>query len=191
MKINTRRSQSRGFTLIEVTIALAITAVALVTLMGMIPQGLQTMREAADQAIEARIHQQILSELQLTPYSSKTGSSDDSPLNDFDGQERYYDSQGIELLDFQAGKFEHVYTARIHLPENSGGTMPESVGGESYNGVKLPGSDEPGTEFLRVVVVEITSLPYVDPFDWENENNQRHIHTYQTTLVKMGQDYTQ
>ncbi len=78
-----------GFSLIEVTIALAITAVALVSLMGMIPQGLSTMREAADQAIEARIHQQILGEIQLTPFSDSDGGTG-SPLNDFHQQERAF-----------------------------------------------------------------------------------------------------
>jgi len=65
----------RGFSLIEVTIAMAIAAVALVTLLGLIPQGMETMREAGDQAIMGRIHQQILNEIQLTPFEDASGAS--------------------------------------------------------------------------------------------------------------------
>ena len=51
------RSPVAGFSLIEVTISIAITAVALVALMGMLPAGMKTMREATDRAVETRIHQ--------------------------------------------------------------------------------------------------------------------------------------
>ncbi|MDB4657672.1 Verru_Chthon cassette protein B [Verrucomicrobiales bacterium] len=189
MKVqNLPDKSNEGFSLIEVTIALAITAVALVSLMGMIPQGLATMREAADQAIEARIHQQILGEIQLTPFADSKGGSD-SPLDDFHKQERFYDSQGVELLDSQKGDFEHIYTARIHIPQAIGGSFPESVGGASFDGITLPGAKN-FNENLRMVVIEVTSLPYIGTgIEWDDPKLRRRIHTYQTTVVKMGQDF--
>ena len=76
------RGPETGFSLIEVTIALGITAIALVSLMGMLPKGMETLRRAADKAIEGRIHQQILGELQLTPWETPNGG--DIPVREFD-----------------------------------------------------------------------------------------------------------
>src|SRR5690606_28035563 len=90
------RSRERGFSLIEVTIAMAIAAVALVTLLGLIPQGMNTMREAGDQAIQGRIHQQLLNEIQMTPFEDKNGTS---LIDIYDKMEFFYDSQGEELSD--------------------------------------------------------------------------------------------
>jgi len=70
MNNNGKSKNTKGFSLIEVTIAMAIASVALVTLMGLIPQGMNTMREAGDQAIMGRIHQQVMSELQMADYDA-------------------------------------------------------------------------------------------------------------------------
>ncbi len=179
----------------EVTIAMAIASVALVTLMGLIPQGMDTMREAGDTAIEARIHQQVLNELQLTPFDDSAGNS----LLDtyYDGLEIYYDSQGEEMSDSRnqagamedrrRGSFAHIYTARVSVPRLSGGKMPESVGGSNYSGYSFGGMDVNGN--IRPVIVEITSAAGSDPnFDWDADENARVIHSYQSVVVKMGRD---
>ncbi|MDF1739702.1 MAG: Verru_Chthon cassette protein B [Verrucomicrobiales bacterium] len=193
--ITPKRGQARGFSLVEVTIAMAIASVALVTLMGLIPQGMDTMREAGDTAIEARIHQQVLNELQLTPFDDASGSSLlDSYYNDL---EIYYDSQGEEMShsknqgsvadDKKKGAFAHIYSARVSVPKTSGGKMPESVGGGSYSGFSFGGSD--ANTNIRPVIVEITSAAGGDDdFDWDAEKNASHIHSYQSVVVKMGRD---
>lgn len=186
------RGPERGFSLIEVTIALGITAIALVSLMGMLPKGMETLRRAADKAIEGRIHQQILGELQLTPWEAPTGG--DILVREFDQQIRYYDDQGIELLENQKGETEHVYTARIHVPE-IGSNLPPSVGSSQYGGV-MEESFGGGGEltYLRLVIVEITSI--VDERFLDNPESKfddplflDHIRTFRTFIVKMGQEY--
>lgn len=180
MKICHSRKE-RGFSLVEVTIAMAIAAVAMVTLMGMIPQGMSTMREAGDAAIEARIHQQVMNELQMAIY--------DEVKLDYDQLVVYYDGQGEEIGDSKSGyrsqdDFAHIYSAKISLPD-SGGALPESVGGGSFAGFGF-GDGSINTE-IRMVVIEVAVVSGQGrDFVWTTDVNQNLISTYQTSLVKMG-----
>jgi uncharacterized protein (TIGR02598 family) len=196
MKISkhpTPRDGAGGFSLIEVTIALGITAIALVSLMGMLPKGMETLRRAADKAIEGRIHQQILGELQLTPWEAKGGGNGDPLVEKFDKEIRFYDDQGIELQEFEKGGVDHVYTARIHVP-TPGSSLPLSVGSGTYSGVMDEDSSGDGLTFLRLVIVEVTSI--VDPRFLDNPQTafeqpefQKNIRTFRTFIAKMGQEY--
>jgi len=157
-----------GFSLIEVTIAVAITAVALVSLMGMLPKGMQTMSAATDRAIEGRIQQQIVSELMLTEWQNRST---------FDQEIRGYDDQGIHISTnssvFANERTEDdvIYRARIRMQGSS---------------VVLPGGEvDPD---LQLVLIDITGLS-VTNFNFDSPQNERHIHTYQSTLVDMGQRF--
>lgn len=57
-----------AFTLVEVSIALAVVSIALLSVMGLMPVGLSTMREAMDQTAEAQILRRISGEAALVPY---------------------------------------------------------------------------------------------------------------------------
>jgi uncharacterized protein (TIGR02598 family) len=179
------RIVARAFSLIEVTIAMAIAAVALSTLMALLPQGMNTMRDAGDEAIMARIHQQILNELQMANFEA---------LNQYQGMEIYFDAQGEELGDSRSGggavkgSFGHIYTARVSVPGPTGGKMPDSVGGGVFSGYQF-GADAPKTNLLRPVVIEVAAVSGLGAsFDWGDQ--YRHmIHTYQTMVVKMGQTF--
>jgi len=189
-KLSSRASEgSLGFSLIEVTIAMAIAAVAVVTLLGMIPQGMRAMRDAGDQAIMGRIHQRLLSEIQLTPFGKGTGTE---LIDSFDGKEEFFDDQGEELETNERGSFSHIYSARIHIPKTKGGKTPESVGGAGYNGLKLGGGS--ANPNIRTVIIEVAAVGGRDtktsPFNWDAKENQSLIRTYQTMIVKTGQDYT-
>jgi len=202
MKMNLKKNSNRrqGFSLVEVTIAMGIAALASVTLLGMIPEGQESMRDAGDRAIMGRIHQGILSEIQLTPFGKGTGTE---LIDSFNGKERYYDNQG-ELLVVNASipdrssvgqireSLEHVYSAKIHIPKPAGGSVPKSVGGAGYSGIKLGGTDV--NPNVRTVIIEVAMVSGRDsqssPFDWEKEKNFSTIKTYQTMVVKTGQDFT-
>ena len=202
MKTNQQKKQlaSRGFSLIEVTIAMAIAALAIVTLLGMIPQGMTTLQEAGDQSIMGRIHQRILSEIQLTPFG--TSGDNDNLIMSFDNKERFYDDQGEELLpnpqiperatigqirDLRA----HLYSARIHVSKTGGSPKPPSMGSGNFGITKL------GTAVadpnVKTVIVEIAAVGGKDsqshPFQWNDRKNFHLIKTYQTLIVKTGLDY--
>jgi len=180
---------SGGFSLIEVTIALAIASVAIVSLVAMIPQGLEAMREAGDKAIMGRIHQSILSEVQMTPFRSSVGAA--SPLDALHGELRYFDNQGEEISPSRRGSLEHVYSARIHIPQPGDG-LPPTVGTGGFDGVTF--GDEDQSENLRLVIVEVAATGGREgpsqSFDWENEDNLDMIATYQTIIARTGQDYS-
>lgn len=184
---NNKHRRDAAFSLVEVTLALGITAVALVSLMGMLPQGMKTLQRANDQAVMGRIHQQILGEIQLTPWEAEGGGS--PPLDSFDKSVRFYDDQGIELPASDKGEFNHIYTARILLPR-AGQTMPNSVGSTSHGGVAIPGDDEMTPELVRLVVVEITGSAderfLNDPVNGFDSLSPKVIQTYRTLAVKMG-----
>ena len=196
MKIPKPTRQS-GFSLIEVTIAMAIAAVAVVTLLGLIPQGMDTMRAAGDEAIQGRIHQQILNELQMTPFEDLAGNS---PLDQYHHMEFFYDAQGEELSDSKnqgsvpeerkKGAFAHIYSARVSVLSVGGSNQaPDSVGSSTFNGYKF-GGDEPN-QFVRPVIVEVAPVAGLGQnFRWDEEQNRNLISSYQSVVVKMGQDYS-
>lgn len=181
-----QRNVEKGFSLVEVTIAMAIAAVALVTLIGLIPQGMDTMKEAGDEAIEARIHQQLLNELQMADFDS-IGES-------YDRREFYYDAQGEEIGDSVGGSsargsFEHIYTARLAVPGAGEGSMPGSVGGSSFTGFSFNQGDDINSD-LRVVVIEIAAVGgRARDFDFDVAANRKMISTYQTYVVKTGRTF--
>lgn len=204
MKRN-QKNQERGFSLVEVTIAMAIAAVALVTLLGMIPQGMNTMIEATDQAIEGRIQQQVLNEIQLTPFDDGAGAS---LLTKFRNLEIYYDAQGEELGDSAGGgdgdgakgSLEHVYTARVSVLSADPGeglnkTAPASLGGADFEGISfdqmrdLSGTNQ-GNPYMRGVIIEIAAVGgKAATFDFDDPENFGAISTFQTAIVKTGRDF--
>jgi len=175
------RPSPRGFSLIEVVLAMAIASVAILTLIGLIPQGMDTMRAAGDQAIEARIHQQLMSEMQMASFSSLESA--------FHGLEIYYDAQGEELGDNRgagessaAGSLEHIYTARVSISE-----IPESVGGGTATPFTFDGGMTQNDK-IRFAVIEIAAVSGLGmDFEWDDSANRRQIAVYQSYVTDMGQ----
>lgn len=84
-----------AFSLVEVTLAIGIVAVALVPLMGMIPTGLNAQKQALDTTVASQITQKISSDAEQSDFDSLiTPSAGTSPLKD-----RYFSNQAVELLD--------------------------------------------------------------------------------------------
>src|SRR5687768_4374183 len=57
-----------GFSLVETSLALGIIAFAFIALLGLLPVGLQTFRQAVDTGNEARIMQSFLTKLEATEF---------------------------------------------------------------------------------------------------------------------------
>ena len=176
-----------AFTLIEVTIALGLVAIALVGLLGMLPQGMASLKRATDIAVETRIHQQIVSEMAVTDWHQ---------LNEYNQTLRIYDDQGIEL-DPEKHMTDAIYVARINVPDERD-PLPTRFGENNQRGtdyISFDSSEPDDEDRLQLVIVEITSAPNLanvnflwnvdKPEDFDEPDNYRHIHTYQATVTRM------
>jgi uncharacterized protein (TIGR02598 family) len=80
MKIFKNRKQSAGFSLVEVALALGITAFCLTSILGLLPAGLTINQTSAEQTASANIARTIISDFR----TAVSGSLTTSPLYQFD-----------------------------------------------------------------------------------------------------------
>lgn len=101
---------SSGFSLVEVTVALAITSFAMLAVFGLLPLGMKTFQEADSESRLSRHGQDWLTRAQQTDFSSLAG---------LEG-EYYYDDQGIELETEE----EPRRLVTVNVTVNSAVTLP-------------------------------------------------------------------
>jgi prepilin-type N-terminal cleavage/methylation domain-containing protein len=65
-----RRPGRRGFTMIEVVVALAVMSVGILAILGLLPTALQSSRDAADNTLAATIVQDAFSNLRSYPFGA-------------------------------------------------------------------------------------------------------------------------
>jgi uncharacterized protein (TIGR02598 family) len=164
-----RRQREHGFTLIEVAFAIAMAALGLVVLLGIIPQSLATFKTAADTAAEARIAQFIVGEMMLDDWEN---------IESYHESRRYFDPEGIELAaaspDGAGGPRtpEHLaYTAKIEVLDPEG-SIPSAT---------HPAISEAQT--LRRIQVHVTHVPLAR-FGFTEEERSR-FRTYSSVVTKM------
>jgi uncharacterized protein (TIGR02598 family) len=91
----------RGFTLVEVLLALGIVSFAFMALCGMLPVGLKTYRDAMDATCRANIVRVVTSELSQSPYTNI-----DTTLM---SSTRYFSDQGLEVASADDARFRVKY----------------------------------------------------------------------------------
>jgi uncharacterized protein (TIGR02598 family) len=112
-----------AFSLVEIVITLAIISTVVVALIGILPAGMDSAREAANRTVLAAVLEDIHNRLEGNQL--KEGMLEESPF--------FYDTQGVFIPDTATGeeKAERIYRADIeivkvhsdHLPENTDGLM--------------------------------------------------------------------
>lgn len=131
-------SLRQGFSLPEVAISLGIAATALLTLVSLLPFGLNTLRDAGNKQAESRIIQSVIDGYQtgswVTEHPENGGTTNP--------QERifFFDQTGTELPD--GADTECNYVARVLIDE-----APSLKGDVSSN------------QYLRQLMVRITDRP--------------------------------
>ena len=100
-----------AFSLVEVSLAVAIIAFAFVSLIGLLPAGLQVFKKTTDATNEMRIFTDLTSMLQSTEYEAI-----DTPQSGTDLKTKlfYYDAEG-SLLDSKNGTSSDDETARVYV----------------------------------------------------------------------------
>ena len=94
-------ARRHGFTLVEVTIAIGIASFSLLSILGLMAVGMNTMRDAIHTSIQATITQEMIASLRQTDFSTVTSAD----------WQRFYDDRGI-LTEDQALS---VYETRVNF----------------------------------------------------------------------------
>jgi uncharacterized protein (TIGR02598 family) len=94
----------KGFTLVEVTIAMGVVAFGFITILGLLPAGLKTFRSAMDSSVGAQIAQKVINDAQQKDFDALVANGIASTV-------RYFDDQGNELgVSDKAKAIYHVNT---------------------------------------------------------------------------------
>lgn len=144
-----RRIRS-GFSLVEVTIASGITAIALTTLLGLIPEGLKNVREAGDLAAETRITTHILGTVAQSRWLD--GNNQDQLPNQFRNQRYYFDDQGV-VIDGEPSPVNLSYVAEVTVP-----ALDVQLSADAASDAEPEGADP----YLRRVTVKVASAANPD-----------------------------
>ena len=117
-----RPRAERGFSLVEVVLALGIVGFALVALFGMLPFGLNVFRQAIDKTVGAQIAQEMTNMVQRTPFGSLSGlgSARSAEVPGTTATFYYYDVEGTLLGT---------------VPSATGGTSARPLSARPINGV--------------------------------------------------------
>lgn len=99
-----RQPSCRGFSLVEVTLAVAIAALAIITLLGLLPQGLEMSRKTSLLTANSSILEQIIRNLENMQWSSLPVSGTARKYFTDQGQEVSSESKEISFvaeIDYQ------------------------------------------------------------------------------------------
>ena len=101
MKRNSQRSlltNMSGFTLIEVVLAVAIASIGIIAILGLLPNAIQSSRDAADNTLSATIAQDIFSDMRTQPFNSVDIGKGSHNLNLFSGSDTLnFDGNGFRM----------------------------------------------------------------------------------------------
>jgi len=102
------RVQVRAFSLVEVVIALALISFAAISIMGLLPTGLSTLRDAMNQSRQAQILRTVAGLAAVTKFTSLATNG------------LYFDSDGIPVSD----SANAIFTVNVltNLPVYPGST---------------------------------------------------------------------
>lgn len=147
----------RGFSLVEVTLAMAIVSFGVLSVVSTMPGGMEMLRNSVNDTVESRIAQEVLAKLQGSDWS------DTANLTSYDGSLCYFDGQGNELTALGGSEPGWtVYTARIVVSS----TPPA-----------LPSPTAAPSDYLRQVRIFITDQPASSADRFTNARKHRQVCT--------------
>ena len=135
-RIQKKRFRS-AFSLVETVIAVGITATVIMTLLALLPIGLDKLRSASLTTSEAQIRQSIVSNYKMLDWDEVEDQAASGAGRDF-----YFDERGASVLQSDENM---LYGARVWVGDN----------------IKLSG-DVLENEFLRKLTIHITDRPEIE-----------------------------
>lgn len=142
-------------------------ALGVVTILGLLPHGLEMSRQTANEQAETRIVDLVVGEMQAIDWNN---------IQVAEPQIRYFDDQGLELI--QAGgdefKMQLNYVVQVTIPVLD---------------VKLPTNDKDVgrqvNQNLRRVIVKMISAPLPD-FNFDAPTTQVPVKTFTQLVANTG-----
>jgi len=98
-----RLSRLRGFSLVEIVLAIGIVSFAMVAILGLVPVGLNTYRDAMNFSVESAIAQRLAGDIQRTEFANQPATP----------SVFYFDDQGINAIEANA-----IFTADVIPPQS-------------------------------------------------------------------------
>lgn len=150
-----------GFSLVEVAIAVAIAAVGLTAVLGVLPSSLESVRVAGNSSASARIVSEILGEIQLSDWgrsqnggvSVSGGTSGWTGLNDVLSRRWYYDDQANRIAESSSDfRTRLSFVARARIPDT-----PLALSGDTTIPASLKNVQ------IDIAVVPDPSFTFSDP----------------------------
>jgi uncharacterized protein (TIGR02598 family) len=171
-----RASRIAGFSLVEVSLALVVVAVALVALLGLLPSGMSNFRTALDAQIAGEIFQRVVADAQQTDFDTLIKSGTDTETGGASQQFyrlplRHFDNQGTEVLvkypdapTLEEAK-EILYTVRVRgsMPGDPNPDNHTSNFATSLPGIAAPRFNPRGLTFLTVQIALTSGKRQVAP----------------------------
>ena len=171
---------SRGFSLIEVIVAMGIVATVMVGLIGIMPAGVESLHDAATTAIQSRIVQELISDAQQSDWNNAAPPPNvaaQPKLDDLIGMAnvRRYDAQGALIT-----------TANSVATTSSYATLMEYADTEQYHKAKVLNYTKGYTHLRRVAIyVEFTPGGRAPLFK-NAPARAKYIRNYTIMLANMG-----
>lgn len=151
------RRATGGFSLVEVVIAVAITALGVVTLLGLLPHGLELSRKTANELATTRIIQQLIGEVQSTDWTEMDAIGS--------GGNRLFDDQGIEITSGNDASTRTSYVANVvvndpdlELPQPGSGVIQQHLRRVTVNIAAVPNVQFQFTDSNRALYRSYTQL---------------------------------
>lgn len=136
----------RGFSLIEVTIALGVVSFALIALFGLLPTGLTTFRSSIDRTVASQIAQNIISQARQTEFSSLGGLA--TPA----GSPKRFTEDGDETTDAS----KTVYVAKVEVTTSV--SLPPSTANSSMAKIRVRVANSPSGSEAVITSNSTTSV---------------------------------
>ena len=171
-----RASRIAGFSLVEVSLALMVVAIALVALLGLLPSGMNNFRSALDGQIAGEIFQRVMADAQETDFDTLIKSGTDTEKGGASQQFyrlplRHFDNQGTEVKVADPNTptvteaKDILYTVRVRgsMPgdPDPGKHMPDFA--TSLPGTAAPRFNPRGLTFLTVQIAATYGKRQVAP----------------------------
>ena len=106
-----------GFSLVEVTLALGVVSLCLVTILGLVPIGLRTNQNASSQTVAANILSAVIADMRATPRAGTT--SNQFGITFGSPKSLYFESEAKFATSLNTNS---RYQVTINFPTNTAGS---------------------------------------------------------------------